>query len=104
MHVSRESWFQRTASLTFVVALVMSFTPALHAQLGWEGETGVFVTPFAYTASAPGQKLHPVVAYHYFNGGPIMANFKRYPRRLASASALSLGIPMNFIRSATTQP
>jgi len=96
MHVSRESWFQRTASLTFVVALVMSFTPALHAQLGWEGETGVFVTPFAYTASAPGQKLHPVVAYHYFNGGPIIGQFQEISTEVGIGKRLELGYTHEF--------
>ena len=48
----------------------------LHAQaLGWEGETGAFVTPLAYTASSEAQKIHPVVAYHYFNAGPVIGEF-----------------------------
>ena len=75
MRVSREFSFQHIARVAFVIALGLSFAPLLHAQLGWEGETGVFVTPFAYTASAPGQKLHPVVAYHYFNAGPVVGQF-----------------------------
>jgi hypothetical protein len=41
-----------------VVLLVMALchAPADAQALGWEGETGVFVTSLAYTASAEGQR------------------------------------------------
>jgi hypothetical protein len=96
MDVSRESWFHRIASLSFVGAILISFTPVLHAQLGWEGETGVFVTPFAYTASAAGQKLHPVVAYHYFNGGPIIGQFQEISTEVGIGKRLELGYTHEF--------
>jgi hypothetical protein len=58
------------------VLMALGLTASAHAQaLGWEGETGVFVTPLAYTASAEGQKVHPVVAYHYFNAGSVIGDF-----------------------------
>jgi hypothetical protein len=96
MHVSRESWFHRIASLSFVGAVLICFTTVLHAQLGWEGETGVFVTPFAYTASAAGQKLHPVVAYHYFNGGPIIGQFQEISTEVGIGKRLELGYTHEF--------
>ncbi len=96
MHVNRDSWFHRIASLSFVGAVLISFTPALHAQLGWEGETGVFVTPFAYTASAPGQKLHPVIAYHYFNGGPIIGQFQEISTEVGIGKRFELGYTHEF--------
>jgi len=96
MQVSRESWFHRIASLSFVGAVLISFAPALHAQLGWEGETGVFVTPFAYTASAPGQKLHPVIAYHYFNGGPIIGQFQEISTEVGIGKRFELGYTHEF--------
>jgi hypothetical protein len=45
-------------------------------SLGWEGPTGVFVTPLAYTAASPekGAGL-PIVAYHYVNGGNVLGDF-----------------------------
>jgi len=66
------------AAITFVgaAALMSSVTVPLHAQaLGWEGETGVFVTPMAYTAGVEGQKIHAVTAYHYFNAGSVIGDF-----------------------------
>ncbi|MCL2659734.1 MAG: DUF3034 family protein [Acidobacteriaceae bacterium] len=64
-------------TLAITTVLFYGLTGSLHAQegLGWEGETGVFVTPSAYTASAENQKVHPVVAFHYFNGGPVLGGF-----------------------------
>ncbi len=91
MHVSSRSWFQRTARAAFVVALGLSFAPLLRAQLGWEGETGVFVTPLAYTASAPGQKLHPVMAYHYFNAGPVVGQFHEASIEVGIGKRLEVG-------------
>ena len=44
------------------VGVVFAFGSAApsHAQaLGWEGETGVFVTPLAYTASSETERFHP---------------------------------------------
>jgi Protein of unknown function (DUF3034) len=65
-----------SVALLFSIVLIAGSTTSLHAQaLGWEGETGVFVTPLAYTASAENQKIHPVVAYHYFNAGSIIGDF-----------------------------
>ena len=96
MHVSRETWFHRIASFFFVGVVLISFTPLLHAQLGWEGETGVFVTPFAYTASAPGQTLHPVIAYHYFNGGPIIGQFQEISTEVGIGKRFELGYTHEF--------
>ncbi|MDR3763900.1 MAG: DUF3034 family protein [Acidobacteriota bacterium] len=64
------------AAAAMAVVLACGLTTPLQAQaLGWEGETGVFVTPMAYTASAENQKFHAVVAYHYFNAGPVIGDF-----------------------------
>jgi hypothetical protein len=92
MHGSRDFWIRNTASFTFLVALLTGFPPTLHAQaLGWEGETGVFVTPLAYTASAAGQKLHPVVSYHYFNAGPIVGQFHEASIEVGIGNRIELG-------------
>ena len=74
------------------VALALGPAPQLHAQsLGWEGETGVFVTPLAYTASAEGQRFHPVVAYHYLNAGPVIGGFHEASIELGVGKRLEFG-------------
>ncbi|MEN6534337.1 MAG: DUF3034 family protein [Bryobacteraceae bacterium] len=45
-------------------------------SLNWEGQTGVFITPLAYTASSPkGGIGRPIVAYHYLNAGDVLGGF-----------------------------
>jgi hypothetical protein len=91
MRVSRAVWSQHSVRLTFLIALGLGIVPTLHAQLGWEGETGVFVTPFAYTASSPGHTLAPVIAYHYFNAGPIIGQFHEASIELGIGKRVELG-------------
>ncbi len=79
--------------------IVLTFGPATlsHAQaLGWEGETGVFVTPLAYTASAENQKFHPVVAYHYFNAGPVIGDFHEASIEVGIGKRIELGYTHEF--------
>jgi hypothetical protein len=50
--------------------------PLRSQNIGWEGETGVFVTPMAYTAASPTDGVgKPFVAFHYLNGGPVLGDF-----------------------------
>ena len=59
-----------------LAVVVLGTTTRSHAQaLGWEGETGVFVTPLAYTAASETEKVHPVVGYHYLNAGSVIGDF-----------------------------
>jgi hypothetical protein len=43
-------------------------------SLSWEGETGVFVTPLAYTAALGNGIGKPVVSFHYLNGGTVLGD------------------------------
>ena len=52
------------AGVALVIVVFGTATPSHAQDLGWEGETGVFVTPLAYTAASETQKVHPVVGYH----------------------------------------
>ena len=72
----RRRWF--TAGRGVLVTLALLILPAaIQAQnIGWEGETGVFVTPLAYTAASPATGLgKPLVGFHYLNGGPVLGDF-----------------------------
>lgn len=82
---------------SFGVAAVLGSSATGNAQaLGWEGETGVFVTPMAYTASAEGQKIHPVVAYHYFNAGPVIGDFHEASIEAGIGKRFELGYTREF--------
>ena len=58
-------------------ALIFSAGTASAQSLNWEGQTGVFVTPFAYTAAADAGKAgKPSIGYHFLNVGPYAGNFQ----------------------------
>jgi hypothetical protein len=80
-----------------ILVALCSATTA-HAQaLGWEGETGVFVTPLAYTASVgEGPTLHPVVAYHYFNAGPVIGDFHEISIEMGVGKQFEFGYTHEF--------
>jgi hypothetical protein len=59
-----------------VVAFVGPAPPLQAQNIGWEGETGVFVTPLAWTAASPEKGAgRPIVAFHYLNGGGVLGDF-----------------------------
>lgn len=99
MNISIKSYRRLGISvvLVFSIVFISGLTSLLHAQaLGWEGETGVFVTPLAYTASAENQKIHPVVAYHYFNAGSIIGDFHEMSVTVGIGKRLEFGYTHEF--------
>ena len=45
-------------------------------SLNWDGQTGVFITPLAYTAASPNNNFGlPIVAYHFLNAGSVLGDF-----------------------------
>ena len=94
--VNRLGWpWAMALAVAMIVGLVS--TVQLHAQaLGWDGETGAFVTPLAYTASSETQKIHPVVAYHYFNAGPVIGDFQEISIEVGLGKRLEFGYTHEF--------
>lgn len=64
-------------SLIATAALLLVAPFAAQAQsLGYEGPTGVFVTPLAYTSASPAKGVgNPSVSYHFLAGGPVIGDF-----------------------------
>ncbi len=80
-----------------VVGMGLSLPVASDAQaLGWEGETGVFVTPLAYTGAVEGQKLHAVVAYHYLDAGPVVGQYHEASTEVSFGRRLEFGYTREF--------
>src|ERR1035441_9281953 len=82
--------WQRFAVAVLAIVVGLSLTATLHAQLGWEGETGVFVTPLAYTAGAAG-KIKAESAYHYFHAGPVIGDFHEASVEAGLGSRVEIG-------------
>ena len=84
------------AGVALAVVVLGTATPS-HAQaLGWEGETGVFVTPLAYTAASENQKVHPVVAYHYLNAGSVIGDFHEASITVGFLNRFEMGYTHEF--------
>jgi hypothetical protein len=78
-HSARHASFaQRTSwRWSLLVVFLISVAAAGHAQnLNWEGQTGAFVTPFAYTSPSPAKGFGlPAVSFHYLDGGNVLGGF-----------------------------
>jgi len=87
--------FLRLVSILLVTSAVLLFWPAppVHAQsLNWEGQTGAFVTPFAYTSASPADGFgRPAIAFHYLNGGPVLGNFYEISGTVGFLSRVEVG-------------
>ncbi len=95
-------------SLKVITALcvlsVGAVTKTVSAQsLNWEGQTGVFVTPLAYTvpSSAAGFGL-PVVAYHYLDGGEVLGAFHQASITIGAFNRLEFGYTRNLHQEGST--
>ena len=85
------------AALFVVVVFAFGSAAPSHAQaLGWEGETGVFVTPLAYTASSETERFHPVLAYHFLSAGPVIGDFHETSLELGIGKRMEIGYTHEF--------
>ena len=69
---------QHRGILSFAAAVVISLllaSTAFAQNLNWDGQTGAFVTPFAYTSGSSAHGFgHPSISFHYLNGGEVIGN------------------------------
>jgi hypothetical protein len=71
-HVAHWKW----VAPILLIGLSFATTTGQAQSLGYEGPTGVFVTPLAYTSASPANGLgKPSVAYHFLAGGPVIGDF-----------------------------
>jgi hypothetical protein len=79
--------------ITVLTALSVAGLAALQAQsLNWEGQTGVFITPLAYTAQSPKNGIgEPILAYHFLNAGPVLGDFHQASVTVGLLSRIEFG-------------
>jgi hypothetical protein len=79
IRVSSSSPFTSASRLALPIllfALVFVVHSSVAQSLGYEGPTGVFVTPLAATAASPAHGAgHPVISYHVLAGGPVIGTW-----------------------------
>jgi hypothetical protein len=71
--------------------------PACAQNSAWEGETGVFITPMAYTAPSTDNGFGlPIVAYHYLYGGKVLGDFHEISIAAGALNRLEFGYTRAF--------
>jgi len=76
--VQTEAWTQRKILICVLIATLVAFAPRPSSaqSLNWEGQTGGFVTPFAYISPSPAHGIgHPAAGFHYLDGGNVLGGF-----------------------------
>jgi hypothetical protein len=87
------------------VAFLAFAAPITHAQdLNWEGQTGAFVTPFAYTSGSSAHGFgFPAVSFHYLNGGDVLGGFYEISGTIGFLNRFEVGYS-RALNSAGTTP
>jgi hypothetical protein len=86
--------FWRFSAFAALVAVATFGTSSIASaqSLNWEGQTGVFVTPLAYTAPSSSRGFGaPVVAYHYLDGGSVIGGFHEASITVGGFNRIELG-------------
>lgn len=78
MHLQSQAPLKFSTQLLLTLTLLLIASPfcLVSAQgLNWEGQTGAFITPFAYTSQSPTNGVgRPQVAFHFLNTGDVIGN------------------------------
>lgn len=95
-HLRLSVGFNWTKFVLLSAALFVCTT--LRAQsLGYEGPTGVFVTPLASTAASPANGFgKPSVSFHFLNGGDVLGNFSTVSITEGVAKRFEFGYTAEF--------
>jgi hypothetical protein len=91
------------AALTLLLTLIPGIHPASGQSLNWEGQTGVFVTPLAYTAASSKNSIgKPIVAFHFLNGGKVLGNFYTASLTVGALGRTEFGYTRDFHSQGST--
>ena len=85
-------------------ALALFTVPNTYGQgLNWEGQTGAFVTPFAYTSESEKDKVgRPQVAFHYLNGGDVVGGHYQGSVTVGMFKRAEVGYTRTFMSEGNT--
>lgn len=107
MKALADTWMnyeRRPGAVAFLASLIFFGSGSLFGQgLNWEGQTGVLVTPMAYTAASPKNNFgRPVVAYHFLNAGEVLGNFHTASVTVGIAGKAEFGYTRAFHQAGNT--
>jgi len=92
------------AGVLAVAFMIIAGTSSTFAQsLNWEGQTGVFVTPLAYSVPTGDAALSlPVASYHFLNAGPVLGNFHQLSVTMGAFNRLEFGYTASIHQDGST--
>jgi hypothetical protein len=89
--------------LALLLAGILGARAAAAQSLNWDGQTGVFITPLAYTAASPSDKFGvPIVAYHFLSAGSVLGNFHTFSVTEGLAGRVEFGYTRNVHQEGST--
>ena len=89
--------------LLAVAVIAVGSNTAFAQSLNWEGQTGVFVTPLAYSVSTGDAPFSiPVVSYHYLDGGPVLGGFHQVSITMGAFNRVEFGYTGNLHQDGST--
>lgn len=84
----------------FAALFFLSVSNVCAQGLNWEGQTGAFITPFAYTSASEKDKFgKPQVSFHYLNAGNVVGNHFQTSVTVGAAKRVEFGYTRNFSAS-----
>lgn len=88
--------------LLSAVAMNLGAKLASAQSLNWEGQTGIFVTPLAYSVPSTARNFSlPVVSYHYFDAGSVLGGFHQVAITAGAFNILEFGYSRDFHEGST---
>jgi hypothetical protein len=91
------------AALALLLVMAADVRPTSAQSLNWEGQTGVFVTPLAYTAASSKDGFgKPIVAFHFLNGGKVLGNFYTASFTVGALGRTEFGYTRDFHSQGST--
>jgi Protein of unknown function (DUF3034) len=89
--------------LLALIVTALGTDTASAQSLNWEGQTGVFVTPLAYTLRSSEKGLgRPVVAYHYLDAGQVLGGFHQVSISAGAFNRVEFGYTRSLHQDGST--
>ncbi|MGB7984213.1 MAG: hypothetical protein WCF54_03540 [Terracidiphilus sp.] len=83
---------RKLAAPLLLFCLGIATTQAKAQSLGYEGPTGLLVTPLALTATSPAKGVGlPAISYHFLAGGPVIGDFSTVSATVGIAKRFEIG-------------
>ncbi len=93
----------QTAIFFAAIFSVFSVSGLFAQALNWQGQTGAFITPFAYNSPSKKNKLgRPNVGFHYLSGGEVVGDNYQTSITFGAFNRAEFGYTRTFTKTGNT--